>query len=358
MEPQADPKLRALPTQLIETGDGLILKRGCVEVKVTGEQESEVVRLVFASLADEDLTQSQLCESFAETYRPIVADLVQQLLVRRILIYADGSPLPGERSESPLEIFCWHFGTTAEQMTSGLNQRQIAILGTNRISQQLGLALAASGMQNFEIVDYPLLRNLALVDDQGRVTADRWPSPLRLPSNYREWAETVRERDIDCLVATSDFGGQHLMREWNQFSFERKVHFLPVVLQDFIGYVGPLVVPGETACYECVRARQNANMRDPQNMRAAEYVASEGQHAVGYHPSMASVLGDFAAIELTKFYSGVLPLWRVGTMIEINLIIPRVDARKVLKIPRCPVCSPFNTTSPTSLKRSTVDGFA
>jgi len=55
---------------------------------------------------------------------------------------------------------------------------------------------------------------------------------------------------------------------------------------------------------------------------------------------MASILGDVGAVELTKFYSGLLPRTQIGTLIEVDLMEPRINSRKVLKVPRCPVCSP------------------
>jgi thiazole/oxazole-forming peptide maturase SagC family component len=118
-----------------------------------------------------------------------------------------------------------------------------------------------------------------------------------------------------------------------------------------IGSVGPLVVPGDTACYECLRARENANLADPQLARASEAGAFQRRAVTGFHPSMASVLGDLAAIELTKFFGGGLPT-RVGRLIEVNLLATTLRTRKVLKVPRCQVCSPANRRSEISTDKN------
>jgi molybdopterin-synthase adenylyltransferase len=39
------------------------------------------------------------------------------------------------------------------------------------------------------------------------------------------------------------------MRKWNDFCVRNDHAFLPIVLRDLIGYVGPLVIPHKTACY-------------------------------------------------------------------------------------------------------------
>src|SRR5262249_10319169 len=149
-----------------------------------------------------------------------------------------------------------------------------------------------------------------------------------------------------CIVATSDFGGLTSMRQWNEFCVTRNIHFFPVVLQNLVGYVGPLVVPGETPCFECVRARQNANIEDPTTRAAAEPHAFSSQHVIGFHPSMATILGDIAAVELGKFYGGWLASESVGSLIVVRLLVPSVTTHRVLKIPRCPVCSDLNKRAP------------
>jgi thiazole/oxazole-forming peptide maturase SagC family component len=126
------------------------------------------------------------------------------------------------------------------------------------------------------------------------------------------------------------------------------VQFLPVVLQDLIGTVGPLVIPGESACLECLRARENAHMDDPEKRRASEYGAFHGQVVNAFHPSMASILGDLAAMELVKFHGQLMRSQLVGHLIEVNLVAPEITVRRVLKLPRCEVCGSVVSRSPIS----------
>jgi thiazole/oxazole-forming peptide maturase SagC family component len=164
--------------------------------------------------------------------------------------------------------------------------------------------------------------------------------------------EALDPESFDCLVATSDFGGMHLLRSWNEFCVLHRRTFLPVLLQDMIGYVGPLVIPGETACFECFRLRRNTHLPDPQSRQLIEAVAFEGQRTAGFLPPMASLLGDVAAIELLKLMTLAPPLWRVGTVIEVNLMAPDMSARGVLKLPRCPVCTPLAERPSLAVGRS------
>jgi bacteriocin biosynthesis cyclodehydratase domain-containing protein len=343
--------LRALPVQLIETADRVLLKRGRVEIAVGGEGVADVVKTIFTAASGEGATTEEIVSLFAATDRPAVERLVEHLAQRRLLVPAEAEGAPTAdpaAAETPADVFYWHFGDTGEAVASRLDELRAVVLGVNVVSSRLVAALSQAGATRFQVVDEPLLRNLRMISDEGDLIDDHWPAALEPPLAYETWKRTFDPSALDCVVATSDFGGAVLMRQWNEFAVEHRHAFFPVVLQDLIGYIGPLVVPGETACYECLRGRQNANFEDPASRRAAESSAYAGQAVAGAHPIMASVLGELAAFELIKLYGLRRPLWRPGTLVEVGFLASRTTSRTVLKLPRCPVCGPLRSTSPIS----------
>lgn len=349
MAPQQ--KLKALAVHVIDTDDGAIVKRGCMELKIGGEGAAETVRKVLAATAAAGATQSEICELFVPPAAPLVRQLIEQLLARHLLAPVDEAESAADEAESPLDIFYWHFGAKARQVAERLNRQSLAILGVNCIARQLAASLTASGVENVRVLDHPRLRNLRFFDEAGTLKAGQWPASLRPPE---KWKNEVDPESLGCLIATSDFGGHEAMHEWNRFCVQCHKHFLPVVLQDLVGYVGPLVIPGETACLECVRMRRSSHLEDYELQRITEESAFEGQGAIGFHPSMASILGDLAALELIKFYSEALPQPKVGTLIEVNLLATGLTSRKVLKVPRCPACSPLLRRSSVSPDKTAV----
>ena len=68
---------------------------------------------------------------------------------------------------------------------------------------------------------------------------------------------------------------------------------------------------------------------------------------------MASILADIAAVEIVKYFTG-LPQMRAGHLIEVNLLAGKMDSAKVLKVPRCAVCSPVRSTPTPALRLSTL----
>ena len=340
-------KFKTLPLQLIETEDGVLLKRGNTILDVNGQGAKTAVPLVLSSLSLPGSTQEEVVQKFSGPDRQAVSQFIERLIANKLAIPADTPDSRPTSQESHLDIFYWHFGETTGQVTKRLNRQHITIMGANHISRQISAAFVASGVDNFEVVDDPQLRNTRMVNTEGTYRAGIWAESHQ-PKPLQEWKEETDPALLSCIIGTSDFGGISLLGGWNQFCVDKKIFFLPVILQDQIGSVGPLVIPGETACLECLLARQDSHKPASQRSRPIEESAHEGQSIIGFHPSMASILGDIAAFELTKFFSGVLPGWNVGTTLEINLLSSRMTPRKVLKVPRCPVCSPLITQTPTN----------
>lgn len=338
-------KLKALPVQIIVLKDGVLLKRGCTEFKVSGDGAKEMVGRILILAFQDGITREEISKRFTSKERDAAEDLIKDLLARRLLVPSELTDPGLKIPERPLDIFYWHFGVSADQVTTRMNSQKLVVIGVNSISRRLVSSLTDLGVENFEVVDDPMMRNPDLFDDEGNLLEARWSPNLSKPMESSTWENQINPSSVKCLIAASDLGTHQGIRNWNEFCVKNRCHYLPVILQDLIGYVGPLVVPGETACYECLRQRQNAHMNDPEVERASETITSTGQKVVGYHPSMASVLGDIAAFELTKLYSDVLPLWNVGTQIEVNLFTSKMMKRKVFKVPRCAVCSPLNTRS-------------
>jgi bacteriocin biosynthesis cyclodehydratase domain-containing protein len=342
-------KLRALPTQIIEVSDGVILKRGATAFHVGGRNAAEIITHIFTMAGSAAVSLEAIVEAFAVPHRPIISELIEELRQRRILVETAGDIAQAPVEESSLDVFYWHFDLDTHQVAERLNSRYITVVGVNHISQRLITSLHSSGVTDLDVVDDPVLRNPAFFTNSGEIAG--WDETLSPPLAMGTWEAAASRRAPDCLVATSDFGNQHLLRAWNRLCVERNLHFMPVLLQDLIGYVGPLVVPGRTACLECVRSRQNSNRDDLGASRIIETSSPPREAVNGYHPIMTSVLGDVAAFELHKFYTKV-PRWHVGTLIEVNLLTCTMTPNKVLKIPRCQVCSTLKKRSLTTLKKS------
>ncbi|MCZ6799701.1 MAG: hypothetical protein O7F12_04360 [Nitrospirae bacterium] len=341
----SDQTLSLLPVKIIHTKKGVILKRGCTEVQIRGENIGAVIEQIFSISTINRVTKDLLIKSFPPEVQPAVAKLVDLFIERRFLVPHAVGDSQLESHEDSTGIFYWHFDQTKSDVPDRLNAQKITILGVNYISRQLAATLGESGFTQVEVVDEPGLRNLQLINDVQGNQPHQWPSSLSIPLAPKEWEATVDASSLGCIIGTSDFGFAPVLREWNTYCVQQNLRFFPIVLFNMIGQIGPLVIPQETACFECVLVRQHSHLNNPNAKQAVDEVAFDTQSVVGFHPSMASILGNIAAMELTKFYSQAMPLWNVGKLIEVNLLATRMTPRKVLKLPRCLVCSPLQTRS-------------
>lgn len=345
-DPAGSP-LVALQAQLIEIDGGALVVRGCTEVKVLGDGAVDAVKRVL-TLAGSPIRMEELCEQFAEPDRPAIRDLAQRLADRHILV--DPASAEGHAGVEGAEtIFFWHFGLSPTEVAERVARPAVTVVGVNAVSARMVSTLAASGI-TATLVDFGLLRNQRLFGSGPTPAADHLPQGSD-PVAYRTWLEEHDPASIDILVATSDHTSTSVMEDWNRTCVTQGITFLPVMLRRMIGYVGPLVVPGETACFACSVARENSHINDHELLRASESVGPHGQAVSGFHSSMPAVLGEVAAFEITRHVTGFMPSV-AGSRIEVNLLEPSLASRPVLRAPRCPVCSPRLTRPHASLDRA------
>lgn len=344
--PRTQQTFKSLPFQVIETHTGMILRRGCIHLKIQGKGAAAAVHHLLSVCSSKGDTLESLVSQFAAHEQPNIERLIQRLLDKNFFVPVEEDAVLGEElQESPLDVFYWHFGETTEGITQRLNTMPVVLMGVNLLSSQLWHTLHSSGMNNLQIVDHPLLRNPCLFDNKGRIRKTGGERDFLLPLRLKEW-ETIQNGSAPkTVVVASEFGPTEIFQELNRQCLEKQDHFFPVWLEDMIGYLGPLVIPGESPCFQCVRERMNSHADDPETQdRIHNQSDFSGGYPVGFHPAMVSILGDLAAFELTKFYSSLFSNSILGRFIEVSLLAPRLKSRKIFKLPRCPVCSPLRTT--------------
>jgi bacteriocin biosynthesis cyclodehydratase domain-containing protein len=330
-----ETRLRALPVQILETEGGLELVRGGKRLNIEGSRGLAAAIQEILARADvpDGAARDALLTAFPAPDRAAVGRLLDALAAHGFLV--DPARGPGPDGETESDVFYWEFGLSGAEAQARLGAAEVLVLGVNAVSAALARSLADAGVARVRVLDVPYLRNLRWFDDAGAPA--HWPAELPQPEGFARL--DALDLPADGVVAgTSDFGGAHALRGWNELCVRRGVRFLPVVLQQNLGSVGPLVVPGESPCYECLRARENANMDAPAARRAPEYRAFEGQLAAGCHPAMPAILGQLAGLEISML-AALASAHGIGHVIECDFQGTRMTRRRVLKLPYCQVCS-------------------
>lgn len=342
------PRLAMAGLQTIPLPSAVLLRRGAVEVKIAGTGAGEVVRTLLSAFAPPGATPDEVCARFPERDRPAVRNLVDELRQRRLLLPEDVVAEPEDVDSARRDVFHWHFGQQETTVRWSLSTRRITVIGVNAVSARLLPALSAAGAANVELIDFPQLRNIAVrPGDVGTA---------HIVEAGADWLDGAGPESVHCVVATSDFGPVPGLRLWNRFCAERRIPFLPVVLDNLIGTVGPLFLLGETPCYECLRARIESHVDDLTARREIEEAAFEGQRFAALHPAAATMLAELTAVELTRWFGGGRPLTRqAGTLVEVAMAEPSVATRKILRVPHCSVCGPATRHSASTVWLTGVD---
>ena len=336
-------KFIALPVKLFHTPQGTIISRGCVESRIAGEGASNAIDLIFRAATGEGKTIEEICDLFDFQSEAAVRSLVQDLIARRFLVSRrKAAELPLQK-ETNADVFYWHFNTSQIDVARQLDKISFVIFGVNYISSTLVHSLRHAGVENIRVVDHSLVRNRGFFKPDEKINPQLWTPDIQ----PEEWSDFATLSSGECLIATSDSGNDALLLDLNRLCLSKQAHFLPILLRDCIGYIGPIVVPGHTACYECLRSRQNSHIYSSNN-RIYEFQRGNSDEVSGFHPSMAAILGHLATVELTRFFVDGLPKQPASSLIEVGLLERQMTARKILKIPRCLACSCLVNRSQTN----------
>jgi ribosomal protein S12 methylthiotransferase accessory factor len=98
--------------------------------------------------------------------------------------------------------------------------------------------------------------------------------------------------------------------------------------------VGPLVVPGESACYRCVEHRRAANSDLGDDHDAVEAAELRAATPVALGAVAAGLAASIAVAWLAR-EDRSLP----GRLVAVaHEVVPIVEAHHVLRVPRCRAC--------------------
>ncbi|MGE5580724.1 MAG: TOMM precursor leader peptide-binding protein [Bacillota bacterium] len=240
-----------------------------------------------------------------------------------------------------------------------LAKSRVAVFGLGGVGSWAVLALARAGIGGITGVDpgvversLPAVSALYRTDDVGqdRATAlgerlrEAWPSV-----QYTAAATDLGEREsVTPFVARSslalvcmDTPEVAAYRAVNAASLEAGVPWLRAAVDGFEAQLGPTVIPGETACYSCYELRSRANWPYyDENAAFEDYLASERPRIdYGGLSSIAGLIGNLAALEVTKLLAGFMPPLTTGKFITFHVVTLDYQSHDVLKLPRCPSCS-------------------
>jgi bacteriocin biosynthesis cyclodehydratase domain-containing protein len=289
--------------RLIEDGDRLLLEHGRSVVVLEGR----AVRLLLPALLpllDGTRTIDEIVARIGEPAQPAV-ELALSLLGENGLLAEGPAPEPGGPA-SALALAA-HYGLAPAVAVERLRSASVGVIGGSWAAEAIARTLRSAGV--------------------GTIVRAGW--------------DGVDEVDL-AVVAPSALETP-LLTSWNRLALECDTRWLGVRPFDgLVATVGPLVVPGESACYECLLHRLAAHVeygRDLLRIESSPPAAGELAPVQAITAGVAAQLVLGWAAGLDTALPGALHVLELRPVLSLA-------SHAILRVPRCPACSTAERLAP------------
>ena len=240
-----------------------------------------------------------------------------------------------------------------------LARARVAIFGLEGHGAHLAAILARSGVGGLVLIDpYPCQAgNLALMpavgpEVLGRPRQDVVRDALRAQGGRTEFVtggpevtrESVAELADGCRILVGCFDkGFSATNHWiNRASLRAGIPALYSESHGHAATIGPLVLPGQTACYMCYRMRRLACEDDfGQAMSYEEFLDRRKQPALHEHgtlPALPPLIAGLLGLEVIKSILSLGLPALAGKVLELDAFTLRTIEHTLLQKPDCSAC--------------------
>src|SRR5690349_16268444 len=200
-------------------------------------------------------------------------------------------------------------GTDGEAVQQRLARLRIAAFGTGVVASNSLSALEASGVSNVKSATKESL----------------------LPE--------IEAADV--VVVALDAPAPKLMHAINLAALQTKTPWVSAQIHTGTGWIGPMIIPGQTPCYTCYELRRNANLQNYNEVMHYETRIDEMPSIVSrlVAPApLAACVGALLALETLRLLSGVAMPQTMGRLMRVDFFDSELTYHRVLRLPRCPAC--------------------
>lgn len=229
-------------------------------------------------------------------------------------------------------------GYDAIKVQSKLSQSRIGLLGMGGIGNWVASGLIGAGFESMTLIDFDqiemsnLTRQILFTEhDIGRRKIDAAAERLRqmntdtaVEAVYCEITnlasvDAAIPSDLDLLVVSAD-SPSNIHALVDQVCYQKKIPYIRAGYRNSRGSVGPLIVHGQSACYECFKSQERERLeRESAAITQIKATFSRHYQAPSFG-AMNAVVGSLAVAEIMKFVGGFGSCQTLSTEININLI--------------------------------------
>ena len=294
------------------------------------------------------------------------ADLQQWLddLVRAQVLRCSEEPTqppdPEARAMLPFLEFLESIGISAPDARKNLARLRVAVFGLEGHGAHVAAGLAQCGVGKLVLVDpFPYqLENKSLMPslepaNTGRNLEDTVATALQAAypvSRITASGGVALDREritalaagAHLLVGCFDKGFSSTHHWMNRASLSMKIPALFAECAGHIGRIGPLVLPGKTACYMCYRMRRLACTEDFNLAMSYEEFLDKlkrpSMHTRATLPGLPAYVGSLVTIEVIKYLLSLSPPALADKILEFDAFSLLTAWHPIVRRADCPVC--------------------
>jgi bacteriocin biosynthesis cyclodehydratase domain-containing protein len=247
----------------------------------------------------------------------------------------------GSRSETDVLTLLSTRIADADKLLGFLIARRCLVAGDRAASRDVLVDL----MMMSRPEDPPANRPPALADRRIEVVGSGvlFDSVLELlsdlePTVSARSVDGATQGHVDLSIVLSDACSHTAFRNSNRLALSSGVPALFASVDRAVGRVGPLVVPRQTACFECFHYRLRANSLFRTEYDARVSGTEHAQTGGAVSRIVARSVGNVVTTAALGWLMNDPRMGRPNRFIELDVLTLRVTTHAVLKLPRCPAC--------------------
>jgi bacteriocin biosynthesis cyclodehydratase domain-containing protein len=299
VRPALKPWYRALQRE-----DRLLLQYGEKLVSFEGRAATQLLPALLP-LLDGTRTVDEIVETLGLPVRPAVEKALTLLDEQGVL--TAGAPEhvhDSARRSAEFLAATDPLGRPAQELLATIEPAAVAVAGSGPLAAEIASTLRRSGIGGLE----------RLPIDGAASHLGRFELAVAVPAG----------EEVPSLAA------------WNVSALQVSLPWLQVLPFDgLLAAVGPLYVPGETACYECFKTRRASNVDYGRELLALQEVGVPLPAAAGLELAVAGLAATLALRWIAHRDQFLPGAWYA---LELGLQ-PALEAHVLYRVPRCRACS-------------------
>ena len=317
---ETPPLFRLLAIQLIEASEKVVIKRGALRLEIEGAESLQFLQRLQHKISNKEVTISEIIAFFPENQRQIARRLIAYLKANHLLVHVNQFSSILDQQNDPIDTFYWHFGMDKSRISKQIETAALCVIGQNPLGTAIHNTMLESGIKN-----------------RSQLSSGFLPS-IDLNENKINQNNIQALQNCQLMIATSAIGDVQRLLAFNQLAFEQKIPYLPVMLLDMQGVIGPLMIPGKTPCLACLLSPINAHVLHFEEEHYNADFKFHSPSSEAYHPSMLQTTAAISAFEINRYFLGIRGRI-IGHLLQINLLDSTLNRQEIYRDPRCMVCS-------------------